>query len=63
MKAAIYLRVGNPEQLEGQRQEEIPKRKILGIQKMELDMFADKGISGLQTARLSLQRLMQKAGT
>ena len=65
MRVAIYIRVGNPNQLTDQHQAEILTRQIQGMwgDKTEIDVYDDNGVSGLQTARTGLQKLLQNAGT
>ena len=65
MRAAIYARVGNPDQLAVQNQTEVLTGQIRGMwgDSTEIDIYADNGISGLQTDRPGLQKLLQEAGT
>ena len=53
MRAAIYARVGNPDQLAVQNQTEVLTGQIRGMwgDSTEIDIYADNGISGLQTDR------------
>lgn len=65
MRAAIYMRVGNPDQLTARHQAEVLTRQIRGMwgDRTEIDIYDDNGVSGLQPARPGLQELLQKAGT
>ena len=64
-EGAIYARVGNPDQLAVQNQAEVLTGQIRGMwgDSMEIDIYTDNGISGLQTDRPGLQKLLQEAGT
>ncbi len=64
MRAAIYARVGNPDQVAVQNQTNVLTGQIRGMwgDSTEIDIYADNGISGLQTDRPGLQKLLQEAG-
>lgn len=65
MRAAIYMRTRNTDPLTDQQQAEVLTRQIRGMwgDKTEIDIYVDNGVSGLQTARPGLQKLLQNAGT
>jgi len=53
MRAAIYARVGNPDQVAVRHQAEVLTGQIRGMwgERTEIDIYADNGISGLRTDR------------
>lgn len=65
MRAAIYARVGNPDQVAVRHQAEVLTGQIRGMwgERTEIDIYADNGISGLRTDRPGLQKLLRNAGT
>lgn len=65
MRAAIYARVGNPDQLAVQNQSKVLTGQIRDMwgDRTEIDIYADNGVSGLRTDRPGLQKLLQNAGT
>lgn len=65
MRAAIYMRVGRAEEPEPQHQAEILTKQIQHMwgDRTRIDIYADRGISGLQPVRPGLQKLLQEAGT
>lgn len=65
MRAAIYIRVGNPGQLATRHQAEVLTRQIRSMwgDRAEIDIYDDNGFSGLQPTRPGLQELLRKAGT
>ena len=56
MRAVIYMRVGIPDKLAVQNQTEVLTGQIRGMwgDSTEIDIYADNGISGLQTDRPGL---------
>lgn len=65
MRAAIYARVGNPDQVAVRHQAEVLTGQIRGMwgERTEIDIYADNGISGLRTDRPGLQKILRNAGT
>ena len=65
IRAAIYARVGNPDQVAVRHQAEVLTGQIRGMwgERTEIDIYADNGISGLRTDRPGLQKLLRNAGT
>ena len=65
MRAAIYARVGNPDQVAILHQSEMLTEQIRDMwgDRAEIDIYADNGVSGLRTDRPGLQKLLQNART
>ena len=65
MRAAIYARVGKPDQAAVRYQAETLTGQIRSMwgDRTEIDIYIDNGVSGLRTDRPGLQKLLQNAGT
>lgn len=65
LKVAVYVRLGNSDQLTGRYQAEVLTKQNWGMwgDRTEIDIYDDTGVSRLQATRSGLQKLLQKAGT